>query len=294
MNTRTQFLASLNPLSTLPEDIDPECPICADDLTNPIALCPKHIFCQTCLTKWLTRKQRNCCPTCRRILFALEDNDRWASGVNRTRVLAEVMQHSRLLTDNFDAYSIRASTADIHKAAAEAHRYLAEDSHPRITEGKAVIDKKILGPHVIAMGNMLRAHAHATGRRYSAYQCRDWKLILERVWRLLSTMNGWTFEGDDLVHMAQDFRSATFLCLQEEKLDTRSSRFFERDAALQSPSGDLDCLLGFVVLLCTKVYAQRETERVARRVAQAEALQGESSRFGYALRWTVQRLFDGL
>lgn len=296
MQTRNQFLTALAPLTNLPEDIESEgCPICTEEFSDPVELCPKHVFCQGCVIKWLTRRKRNTCPICRRVLFTLTETGRWTFGADRIRILAQTMEHSRLLTDNFDEYGyFRWTTSEVHRAAAAAHSYLAEDSHARITEGKAVIDIRVIGPHMIAMGNMLREYARATNRGYSAHQRRDWKITVERVWKFLSHMDGWVFEGDDLVHMAQDFRLATFFSLQEEKIDARSSRFFEVDAPLESPSGDLDLLLDYIVFQCTKTYEQREVERAAHQRAQQEALQNETSRLGWVLRWTGQRFFDGL
>jgi hypothetical protein len=39
------------------------CPICQDDLTEPIALHCKHIFCEACISMWFDRERT--CPLCR-------------------------------------------------------------------------------------------------------------------------------------------------------------------------------------------------------------------------------------
>lgn len=290
MQTRNQFLHGLIPVTDLPEDIA-ECAICFDDLNNAVEVCPKHFFCQDCMTKWLTSKKCNTCPTCRRVLFDANAIERWRPDDNRVGILSVAMQNSQLLALDFADYGFDASRISlIHMHAAEACRYLSEDAHRPITTGKALINKDT-GRHVLVMAKLLQGYAKATDRGYSGFQRRDWRLITEHLWKFVSHMDGQVFEGDNLARMAQDFRLAIAMSLRKDGVDTHLGRFFLNNAPLESAPGDLDTLLRYFVFQCTQAYEKRETVRAARRTAQREALERQTSRVGYALRFTGQRLF---
>lgn len=64
---RTTTVTSSDDLLTSVERVS-ECPICRDRLVKPMLTWCGHLFCQSCITHWLT-KQRKCCPTCRQQLF---------------------------------------------------------------------------------------------------------------------------------------------------------------------------------------------------------------------------------
>lgn len=77
MQTRTQFFANgLVPVASIIADHD-ECPMCIESPTDPVALQPcSHIFCRACIKSWLSLKSKNTCPSCRKVLFAVDDADR--------------------------------------------------------------------------------------------------------------------------------------------------------------------------------------------------------------------------
>lgn len=277
-------------MTTLPEDVT-ECAICVDELTDAVEVCPKHVFCRDCVTRWLTSKKSNTCPTCRRKLFDANAIERWKPEDNRVGTLSLAMENSQLLTLDFGEYGFDASRISlVHMHAAEACRYLSQDAHRPITTGKALINKNT-GCHALVMAKLLQGYAKATNRGYSGFQRRHWRLITERLCKFISHMDGTILEGVNLVHMAQDFRFAIATSLREEGVDTQSGRFFLNNAPLESPPGDLDTLLGYFVFQCTQAYEKREMEKAARRTAQREALERQQSRVGYALRFTGQTLF---
>lgn len=288
MQTRNQSLSTLTPLNGAPEEFGTECPICTDEFVEPVAVCSGHVFCKPCIVKWLSKEKCNTCAICRRVLFAPSKAGRWPLGADKVRILAQTFEYSRLLTDDFDTYRCsRWTVSEVHAAAADANEYLAAGHHEIVTDGKAMIDINTLAPHIIAMGNMLEGCTRATGRWCSSYEHRDWKIIIERVHRFFSAMNGRTFEGDDLIHMAQDFKLATFFMIREERIALRSRVFFETDAPIASPAGDPDTFLDYLVHQCLKIGQQIEEYQAVQR----EALQREHSVVGWTVRWTRQRLF---
>lgn len=281
MQTRKQFLTSLTPLTKLPEESDTECPICSDDFVDPVAVCRGHIFCRSCIVRWLGTAKCNTCAICRRALFTLSTECRWPPGSNRIKVLARTIEHSRLLTGDFDTYGFQGwTTCEVHKAAAQASKYLAAEDHVAISSGsKVVIDPLMLEPHIIAMANMLEGYSIANARPYSAAQCLHWKIIIEGISRLLADMNGWTVEGEGLVSMARYLKLEVCFALRTERFDTVSSRFFESDAPIESPSGDLDILLDYIVFQRIRFSRQMDEYRAAQR----EALESERTK----LRWVL-------
>jgi hypothetical protein len=96
-----------------------------------------------------------------------------------------------LTEDSFDGYSdeLPFSACDVHHAAAHAYQYLAAASHPPVT-GPVLVKISILGPALVAMGNLLSGYARTTGRPYSGYQRRDWKLIIRHFMNHLELANG--------------------------------------------------------------------------------------------------------
>lgn len=293
--TRNEFLASLTRLATVPKNVADECVICFDDtITDPVQLSCSHVFCEECITSWCSRKGQSCnaCPTCRRTLFNTSaDFDRAPAGSNRLQVAARALEHSGLLTDDqFNVYSdvTSFSLSAIHRAAAAAHLYLVEESHPPTT-GPVLIEFRVLGPALLAMGNLLRGYARATGRSYSGYQHRDWKLIIRHLEEHLLFFHGQVRESG--VGMAREFSFRVQESLSDHMIDVNSGRFFESGASLQSPSGDLDVLLNYMVFVCAKAYQDRKGQKAALKQAQRDALDRESTKIGYFVRKTTQTIF---
>ncbi|KAF5847892.1 hypothetical protein GGP41_009098 [Bipolaris sorokiniana] len=84
MYIREEFLfVFINPTTTSPY-MTAECTICGEPYSSSPDKCAvtfsdkescNHVFCQTCITKWLRTKGVNSCPICRRQLFTLDDED---------------------------------------------------------------------------------------------------------------------------------------------------------------------------------------------------------------------------
>lgn len=45
------------------------CSICHDELSSPVVLACKHIFCEECVGEWLEREQT--CPLCRAVVSSV-------------------------------------------------------------------------------------------------------------------------------------------------------------------------------------------------------------------------------
>jgi hypothetical protein len=91
--------------------------------------------------------------------------------------------------------------------------------------------------------------------------------------------------------MAREYGSRIRESLRKDCIDLNSGRFFERGARLQSPSGDLDVLLNYVVSVCAKAYQDRETRKEALQRAQQAALENESTKVGWMVRKVAQTVF---
>jgi hypothetical protein len=94
--------------------------------------------------------------------------------------------------------------------------------------------------------------------------------------------------------MAREYGARVRGTLREESIDLNSGRFFQSGARLQSPSGDLDVMLKYVVFQCAKAYEERETQRATLRRAQQAALDSESTKVGWMMRKVAQRVFAGV
>ena len=254
-----------------------------------------HLFCEACIRKWLSHRHKNTCPYCRHVLFTLNNCNRGLAGADRLQIIAQGLQYSRLITRDFDVYSdeMSYSVADVRRAAAAAHQFLVDEYHQPLT-GTVLVDVRVIGPHLIAMGNLLRGYARGTGRAYSGYQRRDWKLIAGRQYRLLALTHGQASEGIDMSQTVREYRTRLRESLAQDGVDVISGRFFQRDVSRESPSGDLDVLLNYVLYQAAKTYEQREANRTAHMLAQQKALDNENTRLGRALRWTRQSIFGGI
>jgi len=51
------------------------CPICHDDYDTPVLLACRHVFCESCVTRWFDREQT--CPLCR---AKVVDDPSWRDG----------------------------------------------------------------------------------------------------------------------------------------------------------------------------------------------------------------------
>jgi hypothetical protein len=225
----------------------------------------------------------------------LGESERGPAGDQRIVLVAEAFQLSGLLNGEVDVYGddLVVNIPAVQSAASEAYKYLAAESPSPPADG-AVIDMRTLTPHIIAMANLLRGYAEAAGRPYSGYQRRDWKLIVGRLVELLLLTNGQTRHGYDFVGMSREYRARIRESMMQDLIDIRSSRFFEGNAWMDSPSGDLDLLLSYIVAHCSKTFRERKMRRDELVRDQKVALDEEKTTVGYGMRWLGQRLFGGV
>ena len=260
MQSRNQVLAALTVVEPLPKDLDPDCPICTDEYTEPVCLSCNHIFCRECITQWFdSMAGRDTCPKCRRVLFTFCLADRGPIGAARLTLIASALTASGLTTDKFDYYyqgNLDLSIVAVQQAASEAYRYLAAETHDEI--GSMYIDMKVLGPQMTAMANLLRGYAAAAGRPYSANQRRIWKII---GFKLIQV--GVLTHGDSLRNL-ENLNSGMKAHLRQsfvdDKIDIGGTRFFDGNAAMDSASGDLDILIEYFLYQCSISYAKRQEE----------------------------------
>lgn len=121
MVNRAEFIAGLVPVT---EATNEDCSICIDNLTDPIVLSCKHVFCRGCITQWLAESSRSC-PYCRTILFDDEqvpngmtfveaaalmdfDAEEFAAGLEDARDMGEVQAVIRDAFDHAQGYLTRA------------------------------------------------------------------------------------------------------------------------------------------------------------------------------------------
>lgn len=291
--SRSQFLKGLTTLDQLPKGAEQECAICFEPFTEPIQMHCNHIFCKVCITKWVF-EGKNTCPTCRGVLF---ESNREAE--LRQQILAQALQYSGLLTNNrWDGYAdllmgLTAptyTTAAIQEATATAHRYLLEGPHPPPT-GPALLNISVLGPHLIAMGNLLRGSARATGRPYSTGQRNDSNLIYNTLHTILRGENGAVRRGVGFDVLSTELRARIVWSLQGVTLSS-GGRFYENNTLADSMAADLNTLLDYLVLQATVAYRDRSAQRRALREAQQEAVEAETTRLGRWVRRATQFVFN--
>ncbi|KAK5173467.1 uncharacterized protein LTR77_002148 [Saxophila tyrrhenica] len=264
MPSRIQAIIALSAITQLPENADEDCPICAEEYEDAVQL-PSN------------------------------DDDRGPTGDERIQLVARAFQHSGLSGDQYDEYSddLAFEVTTIQRAAGVAYTYLAADAHPPPTRD-VLIHMGLLGPHIIAMANLLKGYARAAGWPYSGFQNRDWKLIVQRLIELLFHADGQTRSGEDVVRMAREYRGRIRESLSQDLIDIHSGRFFEANARMDSPCGDLDVLLEYVVARCANDFQDRRQQWEDLAQDQQEALQQESGAVGYGMRWLGQAFFGGV
>ena len=157
------------------------------------------------------------------------------------------------------------------RATAAANCWLAEEHHALRT-GPAVLDKRVLGHHLVAMGNLIRGYASAMGRAYSRVDLRDWRLIVEAIYAVIVNESGATA---DAMTIPARLRREIEVSLERDGLNV--GRFFEgNDAEAESRTGDLDILLSYVVAKAAEEFARQETLRL--QVREQKTVVGKVSR----------------
>lgn len=283
MQNRTDFFATgLVPVTNTTELPD-ACSICTDPFGDPVSLPCKHIFCKHCVVDWLSLPNRNTCPYCRHTCFTLTSIERAGSTqplprmVNpaRTAILSQALALSGLMTGEFSVFNddISWHTASIQRATASAYSWLAERT---ISHSAAIIDKRRVGVEIIAMGNLLRGFARASGRPYSAQQLGEWRIIIDILYLEISRRSSSTpVSGMDLswqlnTHIGIHLEEA--LCSRLDVASSRTSRetgrtltstFLAQDRSQShmSPAGDLDRLVAYVIFCASAENDRRQQLR---------------------------------
>ncbi|KXT00947.1 hypothetical protein AC578_8178 [Pseudocercospora eumusae] len=261
MQTRAEFLKTgLEPTETVPESDD--CAVCTDAYTDSVKIqACGHRFCRQCICQWLSLKSKNTCPTCRRVLFALDDSDRGPIARTREQVVAmnEALLNSRLLTGEFHTFNagIRWSVSDMQRATAAANFWLGEQHHTNAA-GPAIITSRRLGHHIITMGNLLLGHAQALQRPYNRDELRDWCRVLRALYDVLDTRDGMRMDALVMVH---HLRSEIQVSLAHQGLDVPP--LFRDELQHEALRGDLDLLLQYVCQKAVEDFGRHEQRKMA-------------------------------
>lgn len=187
--------------------------------------------------------------------------------------MAQALQNSGLLDGTYQVFSgeVEIDGSRMVRATAAANRWLAEEHHALRT-GPAVIDKKVMAYHLVAMGNLIRGYASAMGRGYSRVDLRDWRLIVEAIYAVIVNESGTT---TDAMTIPARFRREVEVSLERDGLNV--GRFFEgSDAEAESRTGDLDILLSYVAAKAAEEFARQETLRA--QVRKEKTVVGKVSR----------------
>lgn len=204
------------------------------------------------------------------------------SSVHRIKLVSQALEHSGL-TDathvDFYHQQLTDTAVDVQKAAAEAFRYLAAESHPAVPNS-VMADSSDLGPHITAMANMLRGYAAASGRPYTGRQKLSWKLMLQALLDTFLLTDGQIRTGPRARDIAAVYRQALEERLIHSDIDVYEGRFLDDFADMDSPSGDLDLLLAYIVFQGGKTFERRQDvieDRKERLSAERRALLATAS-----------------
>ena len=304
MMEREEFLRSLTQLGCLPEGVDNECGICQESFSAPTQLPCQHLFCRECIFTWLKPNNgQNTCPYCRTVLFGIppvagEQNDEVAADHARLTLINQAIESSGLSTNEFERFGFdHLSTEATMNAAGSASSYLRNNVNQR-PDGPLRVDKRYLKPHIVAMANLLAGYAEARGRPNSDVQLRDWHMIVNRLYVLVSANNRETFPQADGMQKLLDFRRAIRIYMRVKGIEVAEGGFFPQFGNEQgndgTVAGDLFVLIHYVADQCARNFRLDESIRQAHREAQQEAIEREAAPVGRVLRRAGQVLFDGI
>lgn len=260
--SRESFLKSGLVLATSPNAGD-TFTVCTEAPTLPSTLPCKHTFCKTCIETWLTQRSRNTCPTCRHVLFALDETDRPPVRSERMVLMTAAMTHAGLLGGSYLRLSdeININISDLYRAAAQANLWLSEEFHPAAT-GPAVFNRQRLGVQVVAMGNLLLGYARARGSAYSEEQIRQWRVLMKALYQIIQRYDGRCMDAMIVPRVLREELRKNVA--QGGLLD---ESFFEGNVRPDSVAADLDLLLLYLAKKAAEAFEAREN---ARREARRE------------------------
>lgn len=266
MDSRVQFL--LTGLVPVPEKTREECPMCYEQLTNPVTTPCKHIYCRECISTWLS--EHTSCPMCRAQLFsALADKDydevilegfgtsRVESNPGHRRRLArEALARTRLLVAEEPwlgtfgvagweqtslARSTNAAVAEIDTRDYgfggstrmwDPEHGLRVDRAP--LSGTALFRTSELGADLIVMGTLAPAVFCVDGNGSDAASQDAWKAIMALLWRVITKPLTDTGLREVRIDAAVAYRvmmsQLQWDCYEDEALASKlvTSDFFER------------------------------------------------------------------
>lgn len=175
----------------------------------------------------------------------------------RNSGLASLNTHVR----EFDTYGSDLYTlSDLNRSTAHAMDYLAANGQTSWGPGPALINVKYLSAGFVAMGNLIREFARASGRAYSGQEDADWKLVLTYLWDVLKARDGKRY---DALFLPAKLRDTVKKKLSTFYSDVESTSFFFRHASPSAPDycyDDLDFMLNYLTLNCRLAF-EIETER---------------------------------
>lgn len=236
------------------------CPICTDTPIDPVSLHPcNHSFCTSCITEWLSLPLRNTCPSCRKVVFYL-DTPIAKPPADRLVLMSQAMTHAGLLGGEYLRFSdeIQINISDLYRAAAQANLWLGEEYH-MAAAGPAVVERGALGTQIVAMGNLLRGFAQASGRAYSEEDTRIWKVLVKALYRVILTWHGRRMDAMIFPTSAREEIRQHLV-----QRDSVSEAFFQSEAQAESLRADLDVLLQYLAVKAAEAATQRESMRPVR------------------------------
>lgn len=262
MQNRNEFIATgLVPVTNTSELPTDGCSICTDPFENPVVLPCKHVFCKECIVDWLIIPTRNTCPYCRRECFPMAAEGqldvvparRGPLGPERAALMSQALTLSGLENGEFSTFSddISWDTASIARATASASTWL--DEHTEVA-GPAAINKRRLGHQLIAMGNLLRGYARASGRPYNAQLLGEWRTIIDILYKRIESRHA---SYDDAMILTWQLSNAVRLAYFRQEGGPRASAFIAEDQGAESPAGDLELLIKFVAFQASEDHARR-------------------------------------
>jgi hypothetical protein len=103
--TQEEFFASLKEAVDVPTGDDQMCPVCQDDLKEPLLLPCKHLFCRPCILSWSETSGNDWCPQCHQRFF-VQGSSSHELLVHITVVCKALLLLGSAILLGFDLYSL--------------------------------------------------------------------------------------------------------------------------------------------------------------------------------------------
>lgn len=169
-------------------------------------------------------------------------------------------------------------TAYLQEATKTAQAYLLSPETP--TAGAALIDRRVLNTHIMAMASLVPGLASEEGRPYCEERQTDWHAVVTNLCSVLSLQHG---QVHDASSMIQQVRQVLSNHMQASHFEVERIAFFSNaDVGADSlATRDLEVMLSYITVVCMRQHAERaETKAVIRQKRQAarEATEAERVR----------------